>query len=182
MGRLLVGLGIAILALGLFGNELIAPVKVYDDPFFTQYGSGATGQLVIPPAELNNAVEEANLIATTVNRAGIGNASFSRILLFFVVLFGGLTALLAGIQKSTQLGKRYDVILTVTIGLLGAASAIATSGSRYLDGRADERFECVEKIEEDASSTRRLVMDETDAGAARQLLADLIRGARRCEI
>lgn len=180
MGQALIVTGIAVLLIGLYVVFSLTPdaLRIIGD--FARIGSGFDGRFPLPPDEINNAISEANRIATTVNQTAIETKSWAQWLLMLVVLCGAGTTILAGLQKAIQWGQRTSTLLTLAIGLLGAASAVSTSGAGYMNGVADSRFACVEGIEQEAAKTLAAVRDETDAQAARQYLDNLLRSASRC--
>ncbi|RWE07700.1 MAG: hypothetical protein EOS23_26660 [Mesorhizobium sp.] len=181
MGQTLIAIGIAVIVAGVIVAFALTPEALRTIGDFTRIGSGFDGALPLPPDEINKAISEANAIATSVNQATIEIKSWAQRLLMLVVLFGAGTTILAGLHKAIQWGSRASTILTLAIGLLGAAAAVSTSGAAYLNGVADTRFACVESIEKEAAKTLSSVRDESDAQAARQYLDDLLRLANRCE-
>ncbi|MER8948299.1 MULTISPECIES: hypothetical protein [unclassified Mesorhizobium] len=144
MGKTLIAIGIAILAIGLLVTFALTPEALRIVGDFARIGSGFDGALPLPPDEINNAISEANAIATSVNQATIETKSWAQWLLTLVVVFGAGTTVLAGLQKAIQWGPRASTLLTLAIGLLGAGAAVSTSGATYLNGVADSRFACVE--------------------------------------
>jgi hypothetical protein len=181
MGQALIAIGIAILVIGLLFAFKYPPGDLPAIGDFTRIGSGFEGRLALPPDEINKVIGEANAIATSANQAAIETRSWAQWLLMLVILFGAGTTILAGVQKAIQWGPRAVSLLTLVLGLLGAAAAVSTSAAGYLNGVADSRFACVENIEKEAAKTLAAIREESDEQAARQYLEDLLRLANRCK-
>jgi hypothetical protein len=180
MGRFLIALGFVILLLGIayisgsFDNFSAIPEPI-------DLGSlGVQGALPIPPQELTAALEEANKAADAAALEGGTRAREARGFLFAVFVIGALISILAGWKAINEKINRETAWMTLALGILGAGSAITTSGAQYVQGLADGRFTCVGSIESAARDTLVNVKAETDELAARQYLADMRRDIAQC--
>ena len=184
MGRLLIALGVLVIIGGLaWTSQRFRPPQ--ERPAIPKIGPqmGARGleQLPLPPDEIDRAVAKANDIADAVNASGVASQTWSDRLLLLVICFGGGVSILAGWQKAPNLQPSRKATLVFATAILGAGSAISTSGASHLDGVAEKRFVCVDRIEKAVAQTVGQVRAETDAVVARQHLADMQRDAARCE-
>ena len=182
IGRLLIGIGLLIVVAGITWSAIGFRTTIGEPPDIRKLGTGFEGQLAVPPEEINKALAAANDIASTVNTYAVASQVWATRLLFLVICFGGGVSILAGVQKMPNLPKSRQAALVVASGLLGAGSAISTSGANYLQGVTDKRFACVDEIEKAATKTLRQARAEPDAEAARQYLSDLLRDAARCAV
>ena len=180
MGRILIVTGFLVLILG---GGLVLTTILTTDPTSTTIagiGSGFVDELPLSRDEINKVVSNANNIASIVNDRGNLQQSIAHGLLLATVLLGACSAVLAGIQNSANWARKYATGITITIGLLGSATAITTSAASYLDSSSDTHFHCADTINTVATEVLESVQHETNTMAARQYLKHLSDTANRC--
>lgn len=180
MGRFFIYLGILLLVIGAVVFLRFNQVAPPPPPAIETIGAGAVDTFPIDPEILNAAIRDANRIATAANGDGIAQRNWARLLLVGVFVCGALTSIAAGLQKIWKTLNRDDTILTIAIGVLGAASAIATSGAGHFTTQAEGRFACVGAIEKEVAGTITSVRGEGDASLATQYVEDMRRAVERC--
>jgi len=180
MGRILIVLGLLLLFVGgaIFLNYDIQSVG---RNAISGIGSGFDGKLVIPPDEVNTAVDSSNMIANDVVSAAIRLERFSGWLLFAVFVIGALISICAGFQKIKDRDAPIQHALAIAVGLLGAGSAISASGAKYLDGLAKDHYACVKTLDEEITATIEDVRLARSELRARQALSEMTRVAARCK-
>ena len=180
MGRILIITSFLVL---IFGGGLVLRTILTTDPTSTPIagiGSGFVGDLPLSRAEINEVVSQANKTASIINNRGNLQQSIAHGLLLVTVFLGASSALLAGIQNSASWARKYATGFTITIGLLGSATAITTSTAGYLDNSSDIHFQCAATINTVAIEVLESVQAETNSLAARQYLKHLSDTADRC--
>jgi hypothetical protein len=180
MGRFFILLGLVLLLLGGAFFFRFSQVEQPPPPAIEGIGPGAIDTVPIDPAVVNAAIDEANAIANAANAKGIDLRGWSRLLLVAVFIFGAFTSIAAGLQKIWKSLERDDTVLTIAIGVLGAASAIATSAAGHFSTQAEGRFTCVAAIEKEVAGTITSVRGERDPALAAQYVDDMRRSVQRC--
>jgi hypothetical protein len=178
MGKILIGLGVFILL-----SLIVFPMHSIDhlEPQIGSIGFGANSNYPIAPDEVRKAIDRANDIAGMQNENGITYASYTKLLLQSVVVFGALISFCAGFQRILKANKKSDTLVIVAIALFGASSAISTSYAGHFQKRADHSFGCVDKIEENVRDTLKDIESETNTDLAKQYLVEMKREIERCD-
>lgn len=177
MGRFLIALGLAIVVVSIwmateFSSEAPQPLVL------DRIGSGFNSALQIPREEINQQIAVANTVADEIVEHGVTMKCRSDLALLLVIVLGGLTTMVAGLQKLVSDGP--VVGFTVALALLGSASAGATGYAKYASDASDDSFECVDALEAHVGETIAALQTETDETSARQYLTDMTRQAVRC--
>lgn len=179
MARFLMAVGVLLLFVGII-VFIISPEPEKHSLDFPVTIFGAVDRIAVDPDRLRAAIEDADQRANALNRSGIASQVWAKRLLFLVFLVGSTIAFLAGLQKMFEELKKNSSWFTVTIGLLGSISAIATSGASYLEGQAKDSFNCISSIETEVRQAVENIREERDANLAEQYLDEMQRKVARC--
>lgn len=177
MGRFLIALGLAIVVGGIWITTEFAS-EAPEPPVLDRIGSGFNSSLQIPREEINEQIAVANAVADEMVAHSITMKDRGEFALMLVIVLGGLTTMVAGLQKLA--GDGPAIGFTVALALLGAGSAGATGYAKYASDTSDAGFKCVDALEDHVAETIAALQSETDETAARQYLADMARQAARC--
>ena len=179
-GMCLLVLSLALAAF-LFGTHVSYPRKISP----VQLGSGFTGALPLPLAEVQSAIDAANKGMLASNNRGRAYATAVVVALwisFFtsslVTLVAGLTGHRAGAFTTTKTGSPAKAARW--LGVLGAVAAVSTAFSGLAKQQSESAYRCVDEVRTLVRDTLNDI-DGIAPDLARQYLAELLLEVTRCQ-